>query len=1040
MRGRRRGSDVTDNRATFEASDFFVLRLPSLPLHSLFDLREEYEKNGNLEGCLVVDGDQFQEALFLASANLFRKLRRRDKSGVDGGDDSQGLSIALARYAFRMSRRCTPFGAFAGVGVGKIGKETCLDAPAPHDWRRLARIDQAIVAKARADLLTGDASNEFIAKLTVELNTSLWKAHDGYRYVEAVRGNDWTHYELSRVTPTPAVDAVYDLLKGGALEVGALARTMSNTLKSDVKDAQDFISKLLREQFLDYRPRLSVTGGNVVSAFVQELELISEKHPVVESLSKANKVLECNEFKGWEKKYQDAVGHLSEIFPKIDAAKAIQVDIQIPGEKLTLSRNYVQHVLRTLEKLSPLLSRSHSELASFAAEFERRYGDSSVPLLEALDGDLGIGFGDSTKLRTPMLSGIPMRGGQASARVEFRDIDAFLQGRVQQAVANGEEWIDLTDEELEKFSFRPVLLPSTASILGTVESGPKGPAEFSFIGAFGPPAAMLLGRFAAGSPELTSQLREFMNDAEEVDGSIVAEFAHLPDGRVGNVILRPVLRRFEIPYLGASGAAATDQITPDDLEVFCRHGTVHLWSRSHQKEVLPRISNAHNSNNALNVPLYRFVGALQRQGEPIYGWQWGAVLNSLPFLPGLRHDGVSVSRPRWRLYPFEAAAIATGGEAALQALIDKRRFPLRVRVRQGDNYLELDLAYRLDRDLFIDEARRHRSLECEAWEAPNTSSATAGGMPHANEVVIPVRSTRARSIVQPVPGSGRNAHPPGSDWLYAQIFCGPAVADRWLAEAFPEWAALAEALGCRDAFFIRYQEQGSHLRVRVRGPHETVWGPVRRALEASLEDLLAVRAVTRVQYSTYFPELSRYGGEDSLSACEAIFAADSLVSARLIGALPSGADRESARWQAGFRSIFHFIRAFGLNNDDEIDCIVSYRDAYAQEFSIDSAGRAALNAMYRSHRKFFDAVVAEAVESDNDVFDLRTASIKRVLNSGNAGMQSGVVLSSLLHMSANRIFPERARAHELAIFHALAKSLASVRARARSKAGRRCLA
>ncbi|WP_163359452.1 lantibiotic dehydratase, partial [Escherichia coli] len=82
-------------------------------------------------------------------------------------------------------------------------------------------------------------------------------------------------------------------------------------------------------------------------------------------------------------------------------------------------------------------------------------------------------------------------------------------------------------------------------------------------------------------------------------------------------------------YLGSPGVAADRVLSPRDLELSCAAGTVFLWHKPSGRQVVPRLSNAHNFDNALNLPIYRFLGALGRQGEPIVGWSWGAIGSTL---------------------------------------------------------------------------------------------------------------------------------------------------------------------------------------------------------------------------------------------------------------------------------------------------------------------------------------------------------------------------------------------------------------------------
>lgn len=1016
----------------FKAADFFVLRIPALPANGLEGLRQDFESSETILNNPLIRGELVREAIFLASHNLYRKVYLEDVSALSASDQRK-LSLAISKYAFRMSRRCTPFGGFAGVATGRIGDVSRLIVEHPSEWSRVARLDQAIVTKAQSALFSGE-SRIPSGQLDYELNGTLWRAHDGYRYVEAVRGGAWTHYELSRVMASDAVDEVVALLAGGMMNGSELARRLETRMGAETGAAVPFVESLAANQFIEARPRLAVTGDDVVGSFVDRLGALDYRHPIIDAVSEAHAALNFAAT-GMPRieAYQNAVDRLKAIDPDIDASKAIQVDMHARGETLELDASFVQDVLSSLKRLSPLLSRPHRELSTFTADFEKRYGDASVSLLEVLDDDLGISFGGSSKLSTPLVDGLPLNAIATLGRqVEFRDIDAFLLARVQAAAASGDRWLELTDEDLKKFDGRTAQLPETACLLGTVDESLDGARSFHFSGAFGPPVGVLLGRFACGSSVLTDHLRDFAERHESSDDAIFAEFTHLPDGRVGNVILRPVLRKYEIPYLATSGAAEAQQISMDDLEVFCRDGLVHLWSRTLKSRIVPRISNAHNNNNSLNLPVYRFFGALQRQLQPAFGWHWGTILDSLPFLPGVRYRNIVLAKPRWRLFPFEIAELTGNRPEAVAELQSNRAMPSRIRIKQADNFLELDLDHALDRAMFLEEARRNNTLDCEGW-SPSHPVASAGSEGHLNEVAIPVIAARpARAFSAPVMMGDRARHTPGTNWLYARIFCGPSVADSWLASEFVDWAKAGLEVGCDRPFFIRYLENGPHIRVRMRGAPDALWGSVRERLEASLQPLLTAGAVSRLEYSTYFPEMHRYGGQASLDTCESIFAEDSLATAAILAQLPSGGAREEARWRWGFRSLFHLVRACDLSSEHELSLLRGFEEGYGTEFRLPLDRRAPLNANYRKHKAFFEGVVSGAITDGDEVFAHRTKLVYHARQSGALQIsENNLVLGSLLHMSANRLFPERARAHEFIIFHALIKAMESVSARRR---------
>jgi hypothetical protein len=99
---------------------------------------------------------------------------------------------------------------------------------------------------------------------------------------------------------------------------------------------------------------------------------------------------------------------------------------------------------------------------------------------------------------------------------------------------------------------------------------------------------------------------------------VFAEIVHLPEGRIGNVIARPVLRGHEIVYLGRSArrpigssrSTISWSRSPADASSCARRGWASRSCRA--------LTNAHNYGMARNLSIYRFLCALQRQGAA--GW------------------------------------------------------------------------------------------------------------------------------------------------------------------------------------------------------------------------------------------------------------------------------------------------------------------------------------------------------------------------------------------------------------------------------------
>lgn len=133
----------------------------------------------------------------------------------------------------------------------------------------------------------------------------------------------------------------------------------------------------------------------------------------------------------------------------------------------------------------------------------------------------------------------------------------------------------------------------------------------------GPSGANLLARFRHADQRLAECVQAHVQAEEALPsgGAVFAEIVHLPEGRVGNVLCRPVLRRYEIPLLATPGVPVDRQLALSDLTVSVRDGRIVLRSRRLGAEVLPRLTSAHNFANPRSLKLYKFLCLLQHQGH-----------------------------------------------------------------------------------------------------------------------------------------------------------------------------------------------------------------------------------------------------------------------------------------------------------------------------------------------------------------------------------------------------------------------------------------
>ena len=208
----------------------------------------------------------------------------------------------------------------------------------------------------------------------------------------------------------------------------------------------------------------------------------------------------------------------------------------------------------------------------------------------------------------------------------------------------------------------------------------------------------MLGRFCHCDPEihtLTSEITD--TEAQLVDNKLLAEIVHLPESRVGNILMRPSLRKYEIPYLAKSVVKPDNQITLDDLFVSVKHGKkVVLRSKKFDKEVVPRLSNAHNySSKAL--PIYHFLSDMQSQGlKGGLGLSLGPFVNEYTFIPRIEYKNTILFNATWNINSSDIKNIneVINNEKhfknAVDDFKDKFKLPQFVLLVEGDNKLVIN--------------------------------------------------------------------------------------------------------------------------------------------------------------------------------------------------------------------------------------------------------------------------------------------------------------------------------------------------------------
>ncbi len=953
--------------AEFRTSGYFALRTPFLPLEELWswtgelrapatqDDRDQLEEaldadRRSLRGRLreLFSRREIVDALFVASPSLYDELDEwfKDSESKAG----QRAECVFVRYLVRMASRPTPFGLFAGCSSAPIGMEDRLRLKGRAVYRRHTRLDMDYLYELTRDL---GRDREIRRGLSYRPNTSLYVAAGRPRYVEARTGPDQRTHHLVAVEPAEHLSRVLDAARGGASRdvlAGALLEWDPDLPRDE---AESYVDTLIDNQVLisDLEPPL--TGREPVHDLVATLRTCPGTERVVAILREAQGSLEAIDQSGAgvdPARYLSVAKALEALPTTVSLPRLFQIDLTKETDAAGLSAGVIEELLLGVEYLHRWGRPTRRDyFARFRKEFVDRYGGRAVPLVEALDEEIGIGFERSKAPEadaSTLLAGLYFPPDSVEP-APWTPRESFLLRRLEQAWQEKATEIRLTPEEIERFGETdPPALPDAFAIMATVvadseESMGRGDFRVLLHNAYGPPGAVLLGRFCHADANLHRLVEKDIRAEEALHPEAVfAEIVHLPQGRVGNILCRPVMRDYEIPYLGRSGAAATRQLPITDLYVSVEEEQVVLRSASLGREVIPRLTSAHDFTQR-SVGLYRFLCTHQhQQGGGGLVWYWGQ-FQAARFLPRVVCGRVVLSRAAWLLDSNDVKLLAERNRLGTFELVQdwrrKRQIPRLVLFADFDNELLVDLDNIVSIEAFVPLAKEQRGARLVEFFPDAEQQIVQGPEGHyAHELIVPF--IRAR----PAPSQPRlhlnlerrpRSYPPDSEWLYYKIYSGTSCTDQVLTRAVGPVVRDCLAAGLADRwFFVRHEDPDLHLRVRLHGDPEVLGTRVLPALRSALTPFVEQGWVWRIQLDTYEPEVDRYGGRDGMEVAERIFHVDSDAVLELLPFL-EGDEGANWRWKLAFWGTDRLLDCFGLDSDEKATLLRELRAKYGKEFS-----------------------------------------------------------------------------------------------------------
>jgi len=673
---------------TYHPFEHFVFRTPLFSFDQLDKLDE------------ILNNKAFIESLLIASPELNDEVSKlKDKTEMPEKEKDRIIG-SLYRYYQRACTRPTPFGLFAGCSVGSLGDQTEILLSEKRDYKRITRLDMNYICALTQMIERNRRIRELLFYYP---NNSIYHVGESIRYVEYNYLKTRRLHKITQVVNSECIQKVLDMVKTGK-RFSELVEALTDD-ETTIEESSEFINELIDIQLLVSELEPAITHTQPLKALIEKLKGFSTEDNLDNGILSE---IEAQLADIDSKPIGDSITLYSGIIKNAEKTNVVteikylfQSDMFKPVLNATVSRKLIQEIQHALIFFNKITQPPQkTNLSQFKENFLKRYDDKEMPLLFVLDNELGIGYADNTSGDvSSLVDDLVIPRKNTPSGTPKSPIQSFL---MQQCQHSPHKIIELNEELVKGVEARWDDLPHTISVICQIIQVHEQGSLYYIKSAGGHSAANILGRFCHLDEKILKHTLAITEKEALLNPDMIfAEIVHLPESRIGNILLRPVLRPYEIPYLAKSGVGDQFKLGLDDLNVSIQNNRLRLRSKRLNKEIIPRMSTAHNYSGQNAMPVYQFLCDMQNQNGRIgIGFSWDEEAQQMDYLPRLMYKNCILSKARWKVRGKTVEPFAgIKDENDLLQKIKKWRIesniPDKVLLADGDNTLYVNMNHPL---------------------------------------------------------------------------------------------------------------------------------------------------------------------------------------------------------------------------------------------------------------------------------------------------------------------------------------------------------
>ena len=606
-------------------------RVPLYPLSQLFEYYNSKDQDELLRQLL--SDKFFVSALYHASPELHAQIENWQGGLKLDNKNANKLKITIIKYFIRACFRCTPFGLFASCTDLELALKTDHSVSELERLELSVRLDMSVLVSLYLKLMN---SAQIKKELKYIINPSIYEHRDHYRYYSVPISYNNYSINVNEVSATKLVNSIFEYTQQW--------RTWSELyeyIKENFGSHEKYVKaldRLIDEEILISQLYPNITGEEYQNVLFSGVLLYSKDQDLIDAISNLNHTLNTcnvNNLIDIDKSVCNILNSLGIVY---SVGKTLQVDSYRPSvsNHNKIDANIVESITRCSTILYLINSKNHTEnrLARFIDEFYNKYENRVVPLMEALDPEVGVKNSNYIPdLDSPLLNGLENEPSFDFSENHQLVIDKLKFNIYKRYLKNNLRVQLITDDDLDNFDWTALSvnnLPDTGSVIAKVvhDKNSELPDQQILIltsAINGSSASNLLTRFGYLNQNIENLIDQiFIAEENHASDYILAEIVHLPEHRIGNILMRKNKRKYEIPFICKSTNDVSNQIQLKDLYIYIKNKEIILWSKSLDKRVVPKLSSAHNYSFSQHS-IYKFLCDVQNQfTQPNY-WDWGSL-------------------------------------------------------------------------------------------------------------------------------------------------------------------------------------------------------------------------------------------------------------------------------------------------------------------------------------------------------------------------------------------------------------------------------